>query len=83
MGLYIYLTKNEIPLQNNWWKDSRRIASFTSTTYFTAIHFECHNKAFEADQKIPRSEWDGALIRNMDVLCNSWIPMKGPKTTPE
>lgn len=39
LGLYIYLTKNEIPLQNNWWKDNRRSASFTSTTYFTAIHF--------------------------------------------
>ena len=38
-------------------------------------------RAFEADQKIQRSEWDGALIRNMDVLCNSLIPVKGPKTT--
>lgn len=38
-------------------------------------------RAYEADQKIGRNEWDGALIRNMDILCNSWIPFKGPKTT--
>jgi hypothetical protein len=38
-------------------------------------------KAFEADQKIQKSEWDGALIRNSDVKCNNWIGIKGPKTT--
>lgn len=83
LGLYIYQTKHEIPLSNSWWKDRRRTSSFTSSTFFTAIHYDCHMRAFEADQKIPRSEWDGALIRNMDVLCNSWVPFKGPKTSSE
>lgn len=41
-------------------------------------------KAYEtSDQKIGRSEWDGALIKNSDVLCNGWIPLKGSKTTLE
>jgi hypothetical protein len=84
LGLYIYFTKSEIPVfQGPWWKENRRVPSQSSTTFFTAIHFDCHMKAFEADQKIGRNEWDGALIRNLEVLCNGWIPIKGPKTTNE
>lgn len=55
MGVYIYLVKNEIPIQNVWWKDNRRIPSLSSTTYFTAIHYDCHMRAYEADQKIGRN----------------------------
>lgn len=81
LGFYIYSSKIDIPHAQHWWKTTRRIPSLTSSTYLTPIHFDCHNRAYEADQKIPRSEWDGALIRNMDVLCNGWIPFKGPTTT--
>ena len=35
------------------------------------------------DLKIQKTEWDGALIRNSEVLCNNWCPIKGPETTDE
>jgi hypothetical protein len=35
------------------------------------------------DLKMQKSEWDGALIRNSEVLCNNWCPIKGPETTDE
>jgi hypothetical protein len=35
------------------------------------------------DLKLQKTEWDGALVRNSDVLCNNWCPFKGPETTDE
>jgi hypothetical protein len=35
------------------------------------------------DLKIQKTEWDGALIRNSEVLCNNWCPFRGPDTTDE
>lgn len=35
------------------------------------------------DLKIQKTEWDGAIIRNSEVLCNNWCAFKGPETTDE
>jgi hypothetical protein len=35
------------------------------------------------DLKIQKTEWDGAIIRNSEVLCNNWCPFKGADTTDE
>lgn len=83
LGFYLHSSKYEIHPLDSWWKDNKKINSFTSTSYFTAIHYECHLNALKDDQKIQKSEWDGALIRNSDVLCNNWIAVKGPQTTDE
>jgi hypothetical protein len=55
----------------------------TSTSYFEPIHLECHNNAMRDDLKIQKTEWDGAIIRNSEVLCNNWCAFKGPDTTDE
>lgn len=80
LGVYIYSFKTEMSAIEGWWKENKRLPGLTSVSYFTPIHFECHVKAFEADTKINKSEWDGALIRNSDVKCNGWVGIKGPKT---
>ena len=74
----MYSTKNEVFSIDSWWKESKKLQAFTSTSYFLPIHLECHIKAMKVDQK---SEWDGALIRNSEVLCNNWCPIKGSETT--
>ena len=35
-------------------------------THFNCIHLKCHESAAKADKKMkkPKSEWDGAEIRN-------------------
>ena len=77
MGVYAYSTKFEILPLDGWWKDLKKVQAFTSTSYFMPIHLDCHTKAMKVDHK---SEWDGALIRNSEVLCNNWCPIKGPET---
>lgn len=83
LGVYLFSSKIEILSLDCWWKDNKRIGSITSTSYFTPIHFECHVEALKDDQKIQKPEWEGALIRNCDVLCNNLVAFKGPKTTDE
>ena len=80
--MYVYSTKLEILSLEGWWKDHKKTQAFTSTSYFEPIHLECHNFAMKDDIK-NKSEWDGAIIRNSEVLCNNWCPIKGPETTDE
>jgi E3 ubiquitin-protein ligase UBR4 len=50
----------------------------TSVTAGTAIHFSCHQRARQADRnhpKAPKSEWDGAALRNSRVACNAIFPL--------
>ena len=81
LGVYAYSTKYEFLSLDGWWKESKKQHAFTSTSYFLPIHLDCHMKAVKNDQQ--KSEWDGALIRNSEVLCNNWCPIKGPETTDE
>ena len=52
----------------------------SSVTHFTVIHFRCHQEAVKADKKLkpPKSEWDGAKIRNAHTLCNALFPILPP-----
>lgn len=83
LGVYLYSTKYDIYPIDNWWKDPKKVQTITSTSYFEAIHLECHIKAMKDDLKLQKTEWDGALIRNSEVLCNNWCPIKGPETSDE
>ena len=51
-------------------------------THFNCIHFNCHNKAAQAERKMkkPKTEWEGATIRNSYTKCNNWFPIRGPLT---
>jgi hypothetical protein len=57
----------------------------TSVTAFNLIHFSCHAEACKADRalKQPKSEWDGAALRNSRVSCNGMLPLRGPHSMDE
>ena len=58
---------------------NRRNSYYTTTVSAgNAIHFSCHAKAREADRthpKAPKSEWEGAILRNSRVSCNLILPL--------
>lgn len=51
---------------------------------FNVIHVSCHHEAARADRamRVPKSEWEGATLRNSRVACNSLLPLRSP-TTPD
>jgi hypothetical protein len=50
-------------------------------THFNCIHLGCHEEAARAEQNLkrPKSEWEGAVIRNQHTKCNNWFPIRGPE----
>jgi hypothetical protein len=69
---------------------SSSIASNRRSTYTTtasagnAIHFSCHTKARQADRshpKAPKSEWEGASLRNSRVNCNVIMPLVSSRSS--
>ena len=57
----------------------RRTYSLTTTVCAgNAIHFSCHRRARQADRahpKAPKTEWEGALLRNSRAKCNVVVPV--------
>ena len=47
-------------------------------THFNPIHLSCHRNAIRAENSMrkPKSEWEGASIRNSHTRCNNWFPIK-------
>lgn len=62
-----------------------QVMACSSVTCFNCVHFSCHHVAVRADanQKNPKEEWDGALLRNGQTKCNNLIPLRGPATISE
>ena len=70
---------------------SSSVASSRRATYFTttvsagnAIHFSCHTRARKADRnhpKAPKSEWEGASLRNSRVNCNVIMPLVSSRSS--
>lgn len=61
-------------------------ATLVSTvTAFNVIHVACHHEAARADRsmRVPKTEWEGAALRNSRVACNSLLPMRSPSTPEE
>ncbi|EFC48519.1 hypothetical protein NAEGRDRAFT_57108 [Naegleria gruberi] len=58
-------------------------SAISSVTQFNTIHSSCHTLAVTADQNRnpPKTEWEGAQIRNSFTKCNALFPFKGPKTS--
>ena len=57
---------------------SRRNVYTTTTSAGNAIHMSCHRRARLADRnhpKAPKSEWEGASLRNNRVECNAILPL--------
>lgn len=56
----------------------------TTVTAGNAIHMSCHARARRADKnhpKAPKSEWEGATLRNLGVNCNVICPLVSSKSS--
>ncbi len=55
----------------------------TTVSHFNLIHASCHASARAADASLrqPKREWEGAALRNGEVLCNCLVPLRGGATT--
>lgn len=53
--------------------------TFSTVSHFNLIHISCHQAAKVADTSLrhPKREWEGATLRNGEVLCNNLLPVKG------
>ncbi|KAL3795660.1 hypothetical protein HJC23_002067 [Cyclotella cryptica] len=63
---------------------SSRTYYITTVSAGNAIHCSCHAKAKAADRshpKAPKSEWEGASLRNSRVTCNVILPLVSSKTS--
>lgn len=63
---------------------SRTSFFVTTVTAGNAIHLACHAKARTADRnhpKAPKSEWEGASLRNSRVSCNVILPLASQKNS--
>lgn len=63
----------------------RRDSHYTTTvSAANAIHISCHAKARQADRnhpKAPKSEWEGATLRNSRVNCNVILPLVSSRSS--
>jgi len=62
---------------------SRNNYYVTTVSAGNAIHCSCHKRAKAADRnhpKAPKSEWEGASLRNSRVSCNVILPLVSSKT---
>eukprot|EP01015_Nassula_variabilis_P010364 TRINITY_DN1829_c0_g1_i14.p1 TRINITY_DN1829_c0_g1~~TRINITY_DN1829_c0_g1_i14.p1 ORF type:complete len:408 (-),score=78.39 TRINITY_DN1829_c0_g1_i14:144-1304(-) len=82
---YIYTKRAKIQDEESLLHLNKTIEQngISSVTHFTPIHLSCHNAAVKADKalKKPKTEWEGAEIRNSHTKCNNWLPLRGPKTS--
>lgn len=56
----------------------------TTVTAGNAIHCTCHAKARTADRnhpKAPKSEWEGASLRNSRITCNAILPLVASRSS--
>ncbi len=63
---------------------SRPSYFITTVTAGNAIHSSCHARARNADRnhpKAPKSEWEGAALRNSRVTCNIILPLVSQKNS--
>ena len=65
--------------------NSRKNIVYTTTVSAgNAIHLSCHRAARLADRnhsKAPKSEWEGAALRNSRVACNVILPLVSSKSS--
>ncbi len=58
-------------------------ALVSSVAPFNVIHVTCHHEAARADRsmRVPKTEWEGATLRNSRVACTSLLPLRSPTTS--
>merc|ERR1719464_1998284 len=65
---------------------SARRSNYYTTTVSAgnAIHISCHVRARQADRnhpKAPKSEWEGASLRNSRIQCNIILPLVSSRSS--
>jgi len=84
LGFYVYQHQADLAAPYTGEDDSSAGgedgAGITTVTHFNLIHHRCHQEACKADKKLkpPKSEWEGATIRNQHTLCNNLFPIFPP-----
>ena len=76
LGFYVFVSSVSVT------KPSSETSHVMSTvTHFNPIHMQCHREAARAEKamKKPKTEWEGATIRNQHTKCNNWYPICGPQ----
>jgi E3 ubiquitin-protein ligase UBR4 len=84
LGFYIFVKPVVVNLDSIEGDSSLNQASIMNlVTHFNIIHKNCHDDAARADRNMrkPKSEWEGARIRNQHTKCNAWFPILGPELT--
>ena len=76
LGFYIYVSSVPVINPNN-----ELFHAMSIVTHFNPIHLQCHREAARAEKamKKPKTEWEGATIRNQHTKCNNWFPIWGPQ----
>jgi E3 ubiquitin-protein ligase UBR4 len=56
---------------------SKSCSSLSTVSHFHVIHIQCHRDAAKADRNLrqPKTEWEGAALRNSQTLCNNLLPI--------
>lgn len=84
LGFYVYAKPTPVNLADEHPTNQADIVNAVSNvTHFTVIHASCHENAAKAERSRgkPKSEWEGATIRNQHTKCNNWVPIRGPHTS--
>ena len=76
LGFYVFVSSVSV---TNPCNESFHVMSIV--THFNPIHLQCHREAARAEKamKKPKTEWEGATIRNQHTKCNNWFPIWGPQ----
>jgi E3 ubiquitin-protein ligase UBR4 len=80
LGFYIFAKPMAVSLEAT--EGGLGVVSIMNmVTHFTVVHKPCHDDAARADRHMrkPKTEWEGARIRNQHTLCNNWFPIIGPE----
>jgi hypothetical protein len=84
LGFYVYSKPTAVSLAVESTQNPADTVNVVScVTHFTVIHSSCHENAARAERGMrkPKSEWEGATIRNQHTKCNNWFPIRGPHTS--
>jgi len=83
LGAYVYGKNCDIRNSENFNEKYIPVQGVSNVTHFNLIHLSCHMNAVKAEKsmKQPKSEWEGATIRNSHTKCNNWIPIRGGSVT--
>ena len=85
LGAYVFTIQSNVRGNDNFAEKYSPSTGIATVTHFNLIHMSCHMNAVMADKSMrpPKSEWEGATIRNAHTKCNNLFPIRGGTVTNE